>query len=114
MWKPLLEMVADPVSGCVLEDLAPDAEWGRMALTCHFAIDLLCGEMHALSERGPPPLSPFFRESGDGLPSRGACGFSPDASRRASVVLVRVELHSGDRGGLSHALWRLFLESCHR
>ena len=42
MWNPLLEMVADPVSGPVLEDMVPDAEWDWMALICNFAIDLLC------------------------------------------------------------------------
>ena len=104
MWNPLLTTVADPVSGPVLADLVPDAEWGQVALTCHFAIDLLCDEMHALSERGPPAALScffprlFFRESGDGLSSRGACCF-PDFISDASLwcsswCLVLLELSS--------------------
>ena len=80
MWNHLLATVA--------ESLVPDAEWGRVVLTCHFAIDLLCEEMHALSERGPPLLSPvrslsFFREPSNNPDLRsGWC-------RRGEILVMR-------------------------
>ena len=47
MWNPLLSTVTHPVLGPTLEDLILDEDLGKVALTCHFALDLLCAEMHA-------------------------------------------------------------------
>ena len=58
MWNSLLSTVSDFVFGPTLEDLIPDEDLGRVAMTCHFASDLLCAEMHTafVRERCPDDL----------------------------------------------------------
>ena len=51
MWNPHLSTVSDFVFGPTLEDLVPDEDLGRVAMTCHFALDLFCAEMHNASRR---------------------------------------------------------------
>ena len=46
MWNPLLSAVADVFSGPVLDDMVSEVDMGRLALTCHFSLDVLCMEMH--------------------------------------------------------------------
>ena len=46
MWNPLLSAMADVAAGPVLDDLVSEVDMGRVALTCHFSLDLLCSEMH--------------------------------------------------------------------
>ena len=51
MWSQLLSAVSDLVLGPTLEDPIPDGDLGRVAMTCHFALDLLWAEMHTAFER---------------------------------------------------------------
>ena len=46
MWNLLLSAMADVISGPVLDDMVSEVERGRVALTCHFSLDVLCSEMH--------------------------------------------------------------------
>ena len=46
MWNPLLSAVTDVFSGPVLDDMVSEVDMGRLALTCHFSLDVLCMEMH--------------------------------------------------------------------
>ena len=46
MWNPLLGAVVDVISGPVLDDMVSEVDMGRVALTCHFSLDVLCMEMH--------------------------------------------------------------------
>ena len=46
MWNPLLSAMADVAAGPVLDDLISEVDMGRVALTCHFSLDLLWSEMH--------------------------------------------------------------------
>ena len=32
-----------------MDGLVPDVDWGRVALSCHFALDLLCDEVSTSS-----------------------------------------------------------------
>ena len=55
MWNPLLSTISDFVFWPTLENLIPDEDLGRVAMTCHFALDLLCAEMHTAFERKKCP-----------------------------------------------------------
>ena len=46
MWNPLLSAMADVVAGPVLDDMVSEVDMGRVALTCHFSLDVLCSEVH--------------------------------------------------------------------
>ena len=46
MWNPLLSAMADVIAGPVLDDMVSEVDMGRVALTCHFSLDVLCSEMH--------------------------------------------------------------------
>ena len=46
MWNHLLSAMADVAAGPVLDDLVSEVDMGRVALTCHFSLDVLCLEMH--------------------------------------------------------------------
>ena len=46
LWNPLLGAMADVVAGPVLDDMVSEVDMGRVALTCHFSLDVLCSEMH--------------------------------------------------------------------
>ena len=46
VWNPLLSAMADVVAGPVLDDMVSEVDMGRVALTCHFSLDVLCSEMH--------------------------------------------------------------------
>ena len=46
MWNPLLSAMADVIAGPVLDDMASEVDVSRVALTCHFSLDVLCMEMH--------------------------------------------------------------------
>ena len=46
MRNPLLSAMADVVAGLVLDDMVSEVDMGRVALTCHFSLDVLCSEMH--------------------------------------------------------------------
>ena len=46
MWNPLLGAMADVFAGPVLDDMVSEVDMGRVALTCHFSLDVLCSEMH--------------------------------------------------------------------
>ena len=41
MWNPLLSTVSHFVFGPTLEDLIQDEDLGKVAMTCHFALDLV-------------------------------------------------------------------------
>ena len=43
---PLLSAMADVISGPVLDDMVSEVDMGRVALTGHFSLDVLCMEMH--------------------------------------------------------------------
>ena len=45
MWNPLLSAMADVIAGPVLDDMVSEVDMGRVALTCHFSLDVLCSEM---------------------------------------------------------------------
>ena len=46
MWNPLLSAVTDVFSGPILDDMVSEVDMGRLAMTCHFSLDVLCMEMH--------------------------------------------------------------------
>ena len=46
VWNPLLCAMADVFAGPVLDDMVLEVDMGRVALTCHFSLDVLCSEMH--------------------------------------------------------------------
>ena len=46
MWNPPFSATTDVVAGPVLDDTVSEVDMGRVALTCHFSIDVLCSEMH--------------------------------------------------------------------
>ena len=42
MWNPLLELFCHVQIGLRMETLADEVSTARVALSCHFALDLLC------------------------------------------------------------------------
>ena len=46
MWNPLLSALADVIAGPVLDDMVSEVDMDRVALTCHFSLDVLRSEMH--------------------------------------------------------------------
>ena len=46
MWNPFLSAVSDVFSGPILDDMVSEIDMGRLAMTCHFSLDVLCMEMH--------------------------------------------------------------------
>ena len=79
VWNPLLEMVADPVSGPVLEDMVPDAEWGWMALIAtspSTSSVIRCLPYLSAARHRSLLIVPcrFFRESGAGRLAACLCG----------------------------------------
>ena len=46
MWNLLLCVMTDVVAGPVLDDMVSEVDLGRVALTYHFSLDVLCSEMH--------------------------------------------------------------------
>ena len=46
MWNPLLSAMLDVVAGPVLDDMVSEVDMGRVALTCHFSLDVLCLDLH--------------------------------------------------------------------
>ena len=44
--EPVLDLVAHHMIGLHFDVLFSDTEMGRMALCCHFSLDVLCAEAH--------------------------------------------------------------------
>ena len=57
MWNPLLSAMADVNSGPVLDDMVSEVDMGRVAMTCHFSLDVLCSEDAPASRFLPQVLS---------------------------------------------------------
>ena len=87
MWNPLKGAMADVAAGPVLDDLVSEVDMGRVALTCHFSLDLLCSEMQVLSLDELIPVNEV----------RQACGISEPAK---SVQILF-------RGGHGLGVWVL-------
>ena len=49
VWNPLLGAMADVVAGPVLDDMVSEVDMGRVALTCHFSLDVLCSRCTSLT-----------------------------------------------------------------
>ena len=42
MWNPLLELLFHEQVSCVFEPFVDESDLAKIALSCHFALDLLC------------------------------------------------------------------------
>ena len=42
MWNPLVELLCNVQIGGILEPFVDEIELERIALSCHFALDVLC------------------------------------------------------------------------
>ena len=75
-WNPMLASLCHFEVGVVMEALLDDFDMGRIALACHFSLDVLCDKISSLpvvndhaSVRNWPPLLPqhFETESDDSI-----------------------------------------------
>ena len=46
LWNPVLDLVADHTIGMHFDLLLSDTKMGRLALCCHFSLDIFCAEAH--------------------------------------------------------------------
>ena len=59
IWNFVLEQLFHVQVGAFMEALFDEVELGRIALSCHFALDVLCNtaEVHCLVARSVSPLT---------------------------------------------------------
>ena len=97
MWNPLLCAMADVIAGPVLDDMVSEVDMGRVALTCHFSLDVLCSEMHQphvfLQVLSLEVLIPVNEV-------RKACGI-PEPAKSVQILF---------RGGHGLGVWKLGAE----
>ena len=95
MWNPLLSAVVDVISGPVLDDMVSEVDMGRVALTCHFSLDVLCSEMHQPHVFLPQVLSLDVLIPVNEV--RKACGI-PEPAKSVQILF---------RGGHGLGVWDL-------
>ena len=49
LWNPVLGAMADVVAGPVLDDMVSEVDMGRVALTCHFSLDVFARRCTSLT-----------------------------------------------------------------
>ena len=92
---PLLSAMADVVAEPVLDDMVSEVEKGRVALTCHFSLGVLCSEMHQ-----PHVFLPHVLSLDVLIPVnevRKACGI-PEPAKSVQILF---------RGGHGLGVWDL-------
>ena len=95
MWNPLLSAMTDVVAGPVLDDMVSEVDMGRVALTCHFSLDVLCSEMHQPHVFLPQVLSLDVLIPVNEV--RKACGI-PEPAKSVQILF---------RGGHGLGVWDL-------
>ena len=95
MWNPLLGAMTDVLAGPVLDDMVSEVDMGRVALTCHFSLDVLCSEMHQPHVFLPQVLSLNVLIPVNEV--RKACGI-PEPAKSVQILF---------RGGQGLGVWDL-------
>ena len=86
MWNPLLGAMADVFVGPVLDDMVSEVDMGRVALTCHFSLDVLCSEKHQPHVFLPQVLSLDVLIPVNEV--RKACGI-PEPAKSVQILFFR-------------------------
>ena len=95
VWNPLLSAMTDVVAGPVLDDMVSEVDLGRVALTCHFSLHVLCSEMHQPHVFLPQVLSLDVLIPVNEV--RKACGI-PEPAKSVQILF---------RGGHGLGVWDL-------